>query len=83
MEITMEKMIVTQMTLCRPCYEAKKQECKNLDEGHRPVKALKLWKACKDNKIRCDACGKMRYGAIYKEYQYFGKANLRFLTEEG
>lgn len=50
---------VTALRLCRPCYEARKQT------GVRLV----LVKAGRDNKIRCDGCGKMRYGAIY-DYKF-------------
>jgi hypothetical protein len=55
----MEKLSVTALRLCKPCYETRKQA------GARLV----LVKAGRDNKIRCDGCGKMRYGAIY-DYQF-------------
>ena len=55
----MEKLSVTALRLCKPCYEVRKQA------GVRLV----LVKAGRDNKIRCDGCGKMRYGAIY-DYKF-------------
>lgn len=55
----MEKLSVTALRLCKPCYEARKQA------GAKLV----LVKSGRDNKIRCDGCGKMRYGAIY-DYKF-------------